>query len=140
MANKILLQSSLFHGIILLCIIFIIYQNEIIQKQNSYDLPWVIIVGLMFIIITSCCNHGSTNNIAKWFDRTITSIMTILLLFLLITRKIPNREIIGLGLFVAILLWISSYNYSKKWRNILHLSSHIIATMSVIAFLVYNRG
>lgn len=131
MANNVLFHSSIFHGIILLLVLGLLYQ------QNIHYVPWYIVVGLVMVIIASCWNHGSTNNVAKWSDRIITSILTIILLFFLLTSEIPHREIIGLGFIVAILLWIFSYRYQRLWRNRIHIGSHIAGTVSVIAFLTY---
>jgi hypothetical protein len=131
MANIVLFYSSIFHGIVLLLIFGLLYQ------QNINHVPWYIIVGLLMVIIASGWNHGSTNNMAKWSDRIITSIITIILLFFLIITEIPHREIIGLGLIIAILLWMSSYQYQRLWQNRIHVGSHTIGTISTIAFLNY---
>ena len=127
MSNPILFQSSIIHGIILLIVLAMTYQK----------LPLWLLISICIIIATSCWNHGTTNKLAIWCDRFMTSVITIILLyFLLNTNNIPHSEFIGLGIILAAVLLLVSYQYSRKWRNRLHLAAHIIGTISVSILLL----
>ena len=126
MANSLLLQSSVFHGIILLGLIAVTYPQ----------LPPWIIIGVILVIITSCWNHGTTNKIAKWCDRGITAAVAVVLFYVLLTGSVAYGEYIGLGLVLAGVLWLSSYQYVGTPRNRLHWTAHTVATVAVAAFLL----
>jgi hypothetical protein len=124
--NRVLLQSSVFHGIILWGLIAVTYPQ----------LPVWIIVGIILVVMTSCWNHGSTNKIAKWCDRVITAGIALILLYVLLTEDFPYSEYIGLGIVLAGVLWLSSYQYVGTLRNRLHWTAHTVATVSIAAFLL----
>ena len=130
MTNAVLLQSSIIHGLFLLAVLAVTYEK----------LPMWIIVGVVLVLITSCWNHGTTSQYAMWCDQGITTIITVIILFVLLTTKIPYGEYIGYGIILAAVLWLLSYQYTNKIRNRLHLAAHAISTISVAAFLfmVYN--
>ena len=125
MTNAVLLQSSIVHGLFLLAVLAVTYEK----------LPTWVLVGVVLVLITSCWNHGTTSQYAMWCDRGITAIITGIILFVLLTTKIPYGEYIGYGIILAAILWLSSYQYSGKLRNRLHLAAHTISTIYVAAFL-----
>lgn len=130
MTNAVLLESSIIHGLFLLAVLAVTYEK----------LPMWVFVGVMLVLITSCWNHGTTNQYAMWCDRGIITIITCIILFVLLTMKIPYGEYIGYGIILAAVLWLLSYQYTNKMRNRLHIAAHTISTISVAAFLyLFNQ-
>ena len=125
MANQVLLQSSIIHGLILLIVIALTYEK----------IPKWMLIGIVLIIATSCWNHGTTNRLAMYCDRSVTGIIAAIILYVLLTTILPYSEYVGYGIILAALLWLSSYQYPRKCRNQLHFAAHTIATISMAAFL-----
>jgi hypothetical protein len=121
--NKCLLLSSIICGLLILIIIY--------KKYNpNYHILYKLII---FGVITSIINHGTTNQLFKYLDRLII-MLNIIYIYSIIKYKENITEII------ILILAIMCYIYSKCCNNVIiknsfHSFSHIL---SVVLFNIIN--
>jgi hypothetical protein len=102
-----LFNSSCVHGFIVACILLYAFFTT--------RLPKYLIALLATVIITSVWNHGVSNDLAKWCDRTAVTITIIALsLYIYQTKQVSNIYILFL-LFIVVGLYFTA--------KILHLFS-----------------
>jgi hypothetical protein len=106
MADPILFNSACFHGFIVAGILLYAFYTT--------RLPKYLIALLATVIITSVWNHGVSNDLAKWCDRTAVTITIIALsLYIYQTKQVSNIYILFL-LFIVGGLYFTAKNIKRK--------------------------
>jgi hypothetical protein len=127
--NPLLFASSSIVGIILICISFYFYSEDL--------LPLYIITYIG--ILTSIVNHGISNKYAKYADRIIMAISGILYIYYSIQIKDDVSRItsIAIVIIMSILYFFSKYIKHYAKNTILSSKIHMIThCLSVIPFYI----
>jgi len=132
MADPILFNSACFHGFIVAGILLYAFYTT--------RLPKYLIALLATVIITSVWNHGVSNDLAKWCDRTAVTITIIALsLYIYQTKQVSNNYILIL-LFIVVGLYFTAKILKEKtrWYVWFHLAMHVIATILITYIVFYS--
>lgn len=125
MANKVLYQSSILHGIILLIIMYIFF----------HKIPLWLSLLVLIIIYTSLWNHGSSSLVAKVCDRFMVFLGIIFLVLFLYESTLPWKNFLIFSFLVSFSLLLFSKVFDKSWRTRIHLCSHMISTFNIILLI-----
>jgi len=113
--NEKLLFTSLYFGTMMIIISIVLYDE------------WLMLIYYMTYagIITSCLNHGMTNKVAKWMDRLMMGVLTIVYFYYALYTNIKY-----LILFIIVFM-MGIYLYSKtvldsESRTYLHMNVHLL--------------
>jgi hypothetical protein len=128
MANTLLFHSSLICGMVLL------YTISLYSSSIPSIVWWLIVC----IIGTSLWNHGTTMNIAMICDRMAVWIGFCICIFLLSQSTSSYKHEIFIFFFLSLCLLFFSKAFSSSFQHILHVSSHILITFTLILFIQYG--
>ena len=129
---SILFNSACFHGFIVAGILLYAFYTT--------RLPKYLIALLATVIITSVWNHGVSNDLAKWCDRTAVTITIIALSLYIYQRKHISNIYLLILLFIVSGLYFAAKILKVKNNNYVwfHLAMHAIATVLVAYIVVYS--
>jgi hypothetical protein len=127
MANQILYQSSILHGILLLIVIYGVF----------HKIPLWMSCLCLVIIYTSLWNHGTSNIIAKACDRFMVLFGIFVLVIFVYESTLQWKYFLIFSFLLSFFLLLFSKLFDQSWRTRIHLCAHMIGTFSMILLICF---